>query len=154
MSSVCLCTEAFNSTKNNSLPKINLNVNIVWKVNLYHTSAEGKRGKEKTKPSVFSLSISLFFFLLVKKFQIFGLPPDENSWIRACGFIAVTAVSLGLFAGFSGSCRKYARGRSNLANTFMFHKRKFYLLDAISVYFYWMHFSGLRDTRSDLEVTG
>ena len=70
------------------------------------------------------------------------------------GFIAVmfcTAVSLGLFTGFSGFCRKYARGRSDLAVTCMFHKRK--LLDAISVYFYWMHFSFLRDTRSDLEVT-
>ena len=50
MSSVCLCTEAFNCTENHSLPKINLNVNIVLKVDLYHTSAEGKEGKNKLNP--------------------------------------------------------------------------------------------------------
>ena len=52
---------------------------IVWKVDLRHTSAEGKG---QSISSVFSP----LFILLVKNFRKVGPPPppDENSWIRAC----------------------------------------------------------------------
>ena len=49
---------------------------IVWKVDLRHTSAEGK---EQSIPSVFSP----LFFLACQKFSE-SWTPDENSWIRAC----------------------------------------------------------------------
>ena len=81
-----------------------------------------ERGKEQTKPSS--------FFLLVKKFPDSWTPPPPPRMkipgsAPAASSLFCTAVSLGLFTRFSGSCRKYARGRSNLANTCMFHKRKF-----------------------------
>ena len=122
MSSVCLCTGAFNCTENHSLPKINLNVNIVLKVDLYHTSVEGKEGKNKLNPLG-------FFFFACQKFPDSWKPPPSPTKIPrsapAASSLFCTAVSRGLFTRFSGSCRKYARGRSNLANTCMFHKRKF-----------------------------
>ena len=74
-----------------------------------------ERGKEQTKTSV-SLSLLfyfIFFFLLVKFFWIVGLLPLTKipGSAPAASSLFCTAVSLGLFTSFSGSCRKYARGR-------------------------------------------
>ena len=57
----------------------------VWKVDLNHTSAEGKG----PQPSVFSpprFYFGFFFrfvcFFACQNFRKVGTPPDENSWIR------------------------------------------------------------------------
>ena len=78
MSSVCSCTEAFNCTKKNSLPKINLDVD------LNHTSAEGKGGKNKLNP-LFSLSLSLFFFFFAcQKYSDSWTPPPRRKFLDPC----------------------------------------------------------------------
>ena len=65
MSSVCLCTEAFNCTKKKTFPTEN---KLGCRFKPYFCRRE--KGKEQTKPSVFSLSLSLFFFFCLSK--IFG----------------------------------------------------------------------------------